>query len=139
MFWFLLGTRHGRRHNPTPDSNPNPNPDPRPRPKRANTGHKRGCAAFASNQENFRMRTMIPECRDRATQFSSQKQVKNTPKDHPFSQTAKPTTFDRGVGRVKSPDCGNERSRVLRRSWTWNPPQFWCNMGSLKPCLHLRC
>ena len=35
MFWFLLGSRYGRRPNPTPDSNPNPTP--KPKPKRAKT------------------------------------------------------------------------------------------------------
>ena len=37
----MVGSRYGRRPNPTP--NPNPIPDPNPDPK---AGQKRGCPAF---------------------------------------------------------------------------------------------
>ena len=76
VFWFLLGSRNGRRPNPTPDSNPNPNPDPKPQPKRAKTAHKHGCAAFASNQEISQLRTTIPKCRPRYAIFKSKTSLK---------------------------------------------------------------
>ena len=72
VFWFLLGSRYGRRPNPTPDSNPNPNPDPKPQPKRAKNSQKRGCAAFASNQSQ----TTIPKCRPRYAFFKSKTSLK---------------------------------------------------------------
>ena len=74
VFWFLLGSRYGRRPNPTPDSNPNP--DPKPHPKRAKPLHKRGCAAFASNQEFFQLRTTIPKCRQRYAHFKLKRSLK---------------------------------------------------------------
>ena len=89
MFWFLLGSRFGRRPNPTPDSkpNPNPNPDSKPQPKRAKTRHKHGYADFASNQEI----SQIDADDDSEVQTTLHIfQVKNIPKD-PFFQTAKPT------------------------------------------------
>ena len=70
MFWFLLGSRYGRRPNPTADCNPNPNP--KPQPKRGKTRHnKHGCAPFASNREISQLRTTIPKCRPRDTFFKS--------------------------------------------------------------------
>ena len=74
VFWFLLGSRYRRRPNPTPDSTPNP--DPKPQPKRVKTRHKRGCAAFASNQEISQLRTTIPKCRPRYAFFKSKTSLK---------------------------------------------------------------
>ena len=79
VFWFLLGSGNGRRPNPTPDSNPNSKPDPKPQPKRGKTGHKRGCAAFASNQEISQLRTTIPKCRPRYAIFKSKTPLKILP------------------------------------------------------------
>ena len=92
MFWFLLGSGYGRRPNPTPDSNrnphpnPDPNPDPESQPKRAKNRHKRGRAAFVSNQE---ISQLIPDDDSEVQTTLLIIQVKNIPKD-PFSQTAKP-------------------------------------------------
>ena len=80
VFRFLLGSRYGRRPNPTPESNPTPyplrNPDPKPQPKRARTRHKRGCAAFASKQEISQLRTTIPKCSPRYAFFGSKSSLK---------------------------------------------------------------
>ena len=59
-----------------PDSNPNSDPDPKPQPKRAKTRRKRGCAAFASNQELSKLRTTIPKCRPRYAIFKSKTSLK---------------------------------------------------------------
>ena len=71
MFWFLLGSRHERRPNPTHDSNPNP--APKPQPKRSETRHKRGYAEFASNQEISQIDAdgdyEVSKCRPRYTFF----------------------------------------------------------------------
>ena len=92
-----MGSRYGRRPDPTPDSNPNPNPnpnpnsnsnptrDPKPQPKRAKTGHKRGSASFASNQE---FSQLIADDDSEVQTALRIFQVKNTRK-YPFSRVAK--------------------------------------------------
>ena len=77
MFWFLLGSRYGRRPKPTPDSNPNPNhnPDPKPQQKRARVCIEPG---------NFSIADVDSEVQTTLFIF----QVKNMPKN-PFSQIAK--------------------------------------------------
>ena len=73
----LLGSRFGRRPDPTPDSNPNPNPDPKNRKQNgAENAHERGCAAYASDQEISRLRTMVPKCRPRYPIFKSKTPLK---------------------------------------------------------------